>query len=168
MQEVVKARERGHFEAPPGAPGAGRRWGDALWYYRCCWHPRARMAAGLALGALSAAVVWSEATIFTARRPDLSPFSLAVRAAAAAAAAGAGGGGSGGGLGVQLLTALPLAYVCAATYFALFRLSAFDYNRLLPRATTGAALMQNGSLVCRFAPATCWNFLHMVHMVRSQ
>jgi len=140
--------------------------------------------------------------------------------------------------GVQLLTTLPLAYICVCTYFALFRINAFDYNKLLPRcgvlgreglacvgigvgwgwdwfgwvwlwlllvlvvvvglliiidcvnpaltltanpnptnpqprinppptprrATTGAALMQNGSLMCRFAPATCWNLLHMVHM----
>lgn len=67
--------------------------------------------------------------------------------------------------GVQLLTTLPLAYICVCTYFALFRVTAFDYNKLLPRATTGAALMQNGSLMCRFGPATCWNLLHMIHMV---
>jgi hypothetical protein len=35
--------------------------------------------------------------------------------------------------GVQLLTTLPLAYICVATYFALFRVNAFDYNKLLPR-----------------------------------
>jgi hypothetical protein len=64
----------------------------------------------------------------------------------------------------QLLTLLPLAYICICTYFALFRLNAFNYNKLLPRATTGAALMQNGSLMCRFAAAICWNFLHMIHM----
>ena len=36
-------------------------------------------------------------------------------------------------LGVHLLTTLPLAYICVCTYFALFRLNAFDYNKLLPR-----------------------------------
>jgi hypothetical protein len=36
-------------------------------------------------------------------------------------------------LGVQLLTTLPLAYICVCTYFALFRVNAFDYNKLLPR-----------------------------------
>jgi hypothetical protein len=36
-------------------------------------------------------------------------------------------------LGVQLLTTLPLAYICVCTYFALFRINAFDYNKLLPR-----------------------------------
>lgn len=44
------------------------------------------------------------------------------------------------------------------------RLNAFNYNKLLPRATTGAALMQNGSLMARFAAPTCWNLLHIVHM----
>lgn len=44
------------------------------------------------------------------------------------------------------------------------RLNAFNYNKLLPRTTTGAALMQNGSLMARFAAPTCWNLLHMVHM----
>jgi hypothetical protein len=35
--------------------------------------------------------------------------------------------------GVQVITSLPLAYICVCTYFALFRLNAFDYNKLLPR-----------------------------------
>jgi hypothetical protein len=43
---------------------------------------------------------------------------------------------------VQLLVSLPLAYICACSYYALFHISAFDYNKLLPRASTGAALMQ--------------------------
>lgn len=64
----------------------------------------------------------------------------------------------------QFLTILPLAYICTCTYFALFRINAFNYNKLLKGATTGAALMQNGSLMCRFAAPTCWNFLHMIHM----
>lgn len=43
-------------------------------------------------------------------------------------------------------------------------MNAFNYNKLLPRTTTGAALMQNGSLMARFAAPTCWNLLHMAHM----
>lgn len=43
-------------------------------------------------------------------------------------------------------------------------MNAFNYNKLVPRTTTGAALMQNGSLMARFAAPTCWNLLHMVHM----
>ena len=36
-------------------------------------------------------------------------------------------------LGVQVLTLVPLVYICVCTYFALFRVNAFDYNKLLPR-----------------------------------
>jgi hypothetical protein len=34
------------------------------------------------------------------------------------------------------------AYICAATYSALFSITAFDYNKLVKRATIGSALMQ--------------------------
>lgn len=56
------------------------------------------------------------------------------------------------------------AYICACTYAAMFSITAFDYNKLIPRATIGSALMQNGMLMCRFAAPTCWNFYHMVRM----
>jgi hypothetical protein len=55
---------------------------------------------------------------------------------------------------------LPSRVFCAVCR----RINAFNYNKLLPRTTTGAALMQNGSLMARFAAPTCWNLLHMVHM----
>lgn len=73
-------------------------------------------------------------------------------------------GATGDVWGVQLLVLWPLAYICWCTYFALFRINAFNYNKLIPRTTTGAALMQNGSLMARFAAPTCWNLLHMIHM----
>ncbi len=65
-----------------------------------------------------------------------------------------------------LLTPFPpcQAYICACTYAAMFSITAFDYNKLIPRATIGSALMQNGMLMCRFAAPTCWNFYHMVRM----
>lgn len=66
------------------------------------------------------------------------------------------------------MTLLPLLYMCAATYTSLFKFTAFNYNKLVPGATTGPALMQNGSLMCRFAAPTCWNFLHVIHMDVAQ
>jgi len=133
-------------------PRLSPRAAALAWRLRCTAAPAARKLLALLLAALSLAVVWSELTIFTGRSPDLSPFSLAVRAA------------SPGEWSTQALTLLPLAYVCGCVYFALFRLNAFDYNKLCPGATTGAGLMQNGSLMARFAAPTCWNFLHVVHM----
>ena len=34
--------------------------------------------------------------------------------------------------------------MCACTYYALFKLNAFNYNKLVEGATTGTALMQVG------------------------
>ncbi|KAF8067159.1 lmbrd2 [Scenedesmus sp. PABB004] len=154
-EAVVKCRQLGVYEPPglpPGATGLAAAVRRAAWRWRCVAQPGARKVVAALLAAMSGVVVWSEATIFTGGHPDLSPFSRAIRGAA------------GRQWGAQLLVALPLGYICWCTAFALFRLNAFNYNKLAPRATTGAALMQNGSLMARFAAPTCWNLLHMVHM----
>jgi len=44
-----------------------------------CLQPIARKVFAALLVCLSACVVWSSATIFTAGHPDLSPFSLMIR-----------------------------------------------------------------------------------------
>lgn len=155
QEAIIKCRQLGVYEPPGLAAGeAGLRANmrRALWGWRCVGQPVGRKVMAVLLVCFSGCVVWSEATIFTGGHPDLSPFSRAIR----------GSLGSEGGL--QLLVMMPLAYICICTYFALFRINAFNYNKLLPRTTTGAALMQNGSLMARFAAPTCWNLLHMVHM----
>jgi len=53
---------------------------------------------GFALACLSLVVVWSEATIFTGRQPDLSPFSLAIRCVDRCSMVGVGCAGVGGGV----------------------------------------------------------------------
>lgn len=58
-------------------------------------------------------------------------------------------------------------YICACTYFALFQVTAFHYNQLIPRATAGHSLMQNGSLMGRFSAPVCWNFYHIVRMTKD-
>lgn len=60
------------------------------------------------------------------------------------------------------------AYICASSYTALFSITAFNYNLLVPRATTGEGLMQNGTLMCRFAAPICWNFYHMIRMTSTK
>eukprot|EP00775_Hariotina_reticulata_P003223 gene3223-3500_t len=155
MEAVLKCQQLGVYEPPtqlPSATGLVAAVKRAVWRWRCVAQPTARkMFAALLIG-MSFCVVWSEATIFTGRHPDLSPFSNMIR------------GSQGSEWGMQLLVMWPLAYICICTYFALFRLNAFNYNKLMPRTTTGAALMQNGSLMARFAAPTCWNLLHMIHM----
>eukprot|EP00882_Tetradesmus_deserticola_P011812 GHRQ01012503.1.p1 GENE.GHRQ01012503.1~~GHRQ01012503.1.p1 ORF type:complete len:656 (+),score=303.76 GHRQ01012503.1:330-2297(+) len=155
QEAIIKCRQLGVYE-PPGLAAGEAGWrgyaARALWRWRCVGQPIGRKVMAALLVCFSGCVVWSEATIFTGGHPDLSPFSRAIR------------GSLGSEWGLQLLVMMPLAYICICTYFALFRINAFNYNKLLPRTTTGAALMQNGSLMARFAAPTCWNLLHMVNM----
>ncbi|GFH18852.1 uncharacterized protein HaLaN_15719, partial [Haematococcus lacustris] len=82
-------------------------------------------------------IVWAEFTIPVVK-PDMSPFSLMIKSVTSNAE-----------FPVQALTLMPLVYICACMYYTLFRINAFNYNKLVARATTGAALMQNGSLMLR-------------------
>eukprot|EP00879_Flechtneria_rotunda_P003202 GHRR01003425.1.p1 GENE.GHRR01003425.1~~GHRR01003425.1.p1 ORF type:complete len:656 (+),score=226.79 GHRR01003425.1:287-2254(+) len=154
-EAVIKCRQLGVYE-PPGIATTDSSLTATLsrlaWRWRCTGLPIGRKVLSAILVGMSFLVVWSEATIFTGENPDLSPFSRMIQRSI------------GSEWGVQLLVMWPLAYICVCTYFALFRINAFNYNKLTPRATTGAALMQNGSLMARFAAPTCWNLLHMIHM----
>ena len=114
----------------------------------------ARVAAAV-LAALSATVVWSEATIGTGAHPDLSPFSRALHAAGAATTP----------LRAHILAGAPLAYMAAAAYAALFSLGVFPFYRVVPRATEPRSLLANAGQVSRFAAPLAYNFLHVVRMV---
>eukprot|EP00798_Chlamydomonas_sp_ICE-L_P030467 gene30467-35478_t len=158
LEDVIKCRSLGEYE--PRAPveigptvggadseslitGSGfssdhhnplvrpiRPWTRYLWLYKCIARPVANKVFAVLLAMVSVGIVFAEATIpFEA--VNLSPFSqMVIRATSE--------------ISVQLLVLLPLAYICASSYFALFKINAFNYNKLVPRATTGAALMQNG------------------------
>lgn len=149
LEDIVKARQLKEYAPRSGTVNA---WTQTVWYYKCLVHPYARKVCSAILVGVALSIIWTEATIFTGRHHDLSPFSLLVKKARASE------------FGVQALVLLPLGYICLCTYSALFQLTAFNYNKLVPKATTGPALMQNGSLACRFAAPTCWNFVHMIHM----
>eukprot|EP00878_Enallax_costatus_P015761 GHUV01016516.1.p1 GENE.GHUV01016516.1~~GHUV01016516.1.p1 ORF type:complete len:615 (+),score=178.39 GHUV01016516.1:1103-2947(+) len=154
-EAVLKCRQLGVYE-PPGLQATDSGFVATVkhiwWKYRCLVQPVAAKVFAVFLVFMTGCVIWSEATIFTGENPDLSPFSKLIKGAVGSVSA------------VQFLVLVPLAYICWCTYFALFRINAFNYNKLIPRTTTGAALMQNGSLMSRFAAPTCWNLLHMIHM----
>lgn len=69
-----------------------------------------------------------------------------------------------GEVGTQLLVMLPLAYMCAANYYSIFKLGMFSFYLLVPHATQPASLLLNASLVCRFITPLCYNFLHVIRM----
>ncbi|KXZ44947.1 hypothetical protein GPECTOR_60g724 [Gonium pectorale] len=147
LEDVVKCRQLNDFtpRLPTRSPIK-----KAVWYYKCALRAHWHRVLAIAFACLSVLIVWAEATIVSP--VDISPLSLLIKGSQASE------------FGVQIITLLPLAYICACTYAALFSITAFDYNKLIPRATIGSALMQNGTLMCRFAAPTCWNFYHMVRM----
>ena len=85
LEDVVKSRQVGEYEpppsfaAPPGSTPLRVHLTKALWQYRCTAHPAVRKVVAALLVGMSLGVIWCEATIFTARKPDLSPFSLLIR-----------------------------------------------------------------------------------------
>ncbi|GFR49399.1 hypothetical protein Agub_g11451 [Astrephomene gubernaculifera] len=147
LEDVVKCRQLADFSPRQPTRSPIKR---AVWYYKCVLRAHWHRVLAVIFAGLSLLIVWAEATIVSP--VDISPLSLLIK------------GSQNSEFGVQLITLLPLAYICAATYAALFSITAFDYNKLIPRATIGSAFMQNGTLMCRFAAPTCWNFYHMIRM----
>ncbi|MEW5297623.1 MAG: hypothetical protein WDW36_000821 [Sanguina aurantia] len=155
LESIVKCRQLHLYNPPVENPSALVK---AHWYYKCVCRPSVQKVAAVLLGLTSLMIIWSEATI--AASLNMSPLSLAVQYFAVSEAL------------IQLIVLLPLAYICACSYTAVFAISisssAFDYNKLIPGATIGAALMQNGCLMCRFAAPTCWNFYHIIRMTSTE
>lgn len=73
-------------------------------------------------------------------------------------------GGKYGELATQILTALPLAYICSSAYYSLFKLVIFSYYRMVPGATEPRSLLLNAGQVCRFAAPLAFNFMHVIRM----
>ena len=69
-----------------------------------------------------------------------------------------------GEIATQLLTALPLAYICGCAYYSLFKLVIFSYYRMVPGATDPRSLLLNAGQVCRFAAPLAYNFMHVIRM----
>lgn len=78
LETIVKCRQLGEYEPPNANANALSR---AVWRYRCILHPYTRKVAAAVFLAVSLCIIWSEATIFTGRSPDLSPFSTMIRLA---------------------------------------------------------------------------------------
>ena len=144
---------------PPAAKGALAAAGAAFEVHAAPWATR---LAAASLAALSALLVWSEATLGTGTGPDLSPFSRAVRRAAAAA--GSGGGAQGSALGAQLLVAVPLGYMSLAVYRSLFGLGVFPFYRVVVGATEARSLLACAGQVSRFAAPLAYNYLHVLKL----
>lgn len=120
----------------------------------------AMLLAGLA-AATSAVIVWCEATIASGKHPDLSPLSLMIRDKDVQSSL----------WGLQLLTAMPLAYVAFCTFYSLFQLSglfSLKSYHMVARGTHSWSLLLNASLLSRFAAPLAFNYLHVLRMTGHQ
>ncbi|KAL6780666.1 hypothetical protein ACKKBF_B12240 [Auxenochlorella protothecoides x Auxenochlorella symbiontica] len=150
LQAVCKSRSLGVYTPPSGSAS----WAaTGRWYYTCNIRPWMLCLQALLAVATSATIIWAEATIGSGRSPDLSPFSLAIHTRVARRE-----------FLEQLIVAAPLAYMCACTYFSLFKLGNFGFYHMVPGATWSRSLLLSGSLLARFAAPLCYNFLHVIRM----
>lgn len=62
---------------------------------------------------------------------------------------------------------LPLMYIIACTYTAFFAVDIGALYILLPHSSSSFSLLFNGNLMARFAPALCFNYLHVLVMDRA-
>lgn len=150
LEAVCKARLHGVTVPPNGKKG---RWAELQWAYKCRGRPWVLRGMAVLAGAASAVVVWSEATIGSGINPDLSPFSLMIRA-----------GGSANEFAEQMLVALPLAYMCACSYFSLLKLGTWSFYHVVPGGTWAYSLLLSASQMARFAAPLCFNYLHVIRM----
>lgn len=155
LEALCKSRQLGVYMPPDGRLG----WAaTASWRYKCVIRPYIQRLTALILAAASAIIVWCEATIGSGRNPDLSPFSLLIHDNALLESE----------FGAQLVVAAPLAYVCAAAYFSLFKLGSLGAYHMVPHATWSWSLLLNGSLLARFAAPLAFNYLHVIRMTGGQ
>ncbi|KAG1668956.1 hypothetical protein FOA52_001000 [Chlamydomonas sp. UWO 241] len=152
--DVIRCRGTGVYE-PPRPPGAPITFKPSdfqrfVWTYKCVARPTAKKIYACLAIAVGACILMGEMVVPVVSI-DLSPFSLMLNALNAE-----------NQLLFMCLTLFPLVYMSMCCYYALFKLNAFNYNKLIEGATTGQALMQNASLMCRFAAPTCWNFYHVI------
>eukprot|EP00741_Cyanophora_paradoxa_P008666 tig00001366_g8389.t1 len=120
------------------------------WWWKCrLRQPLCRGVACLFM-LMSVIVVWSEVTMFTTR--SLSPFGLLLSQGESFMA-------------VQMIAALPLAYMVACAYFTLYKIRLFSLYQLHPNRQTDAySLLFNAGYVARISSALCYNYINMLNL----
>lgn len=157
LEALCKSRQLGVYSLST-TDSTSSKLSSLIWHYKCLVRPYIHKLAALLSAAASATIVWCEATIASGRHPDLSPFSLLVHDTSMIDSPWL----------LQMSVALPLAYVCACTYFSLFKLGSLGPYHMVPSATWSWSLLLNGSLLARFAAPLCFNYLHMIRMSDRQ
>eukprot|EP01025_Chloroclados_australasicus_P062885 TRINITY_DN8278_c0_g1_i1.p1 TRINITY_DN8278_c0_g1~~TRINITY_DN8278_c0_g1_i1.p1 ORF type:complete len:705 (+),score=48.23 TRINITY_DN8278_c0_g1_i1:276-2390(+) len=149
LEHMIKCQQTHVYVVPEGY--SQRKLAAFYWRYACTAQPHLMRLLALFLAGLSVLVVWSEITIGSGRDPNLSPFSKLLLSTKNEVA-------------INIITLIPLLYICICSYFSLFQLAMFDFYRLVPGYTNPYCMLLNATLLCRFTAPLAFNVLHVLRM----
>ncbi|XP_068637914.1 uncharacterized protein [Aristolochia californica] len=119
--------------------------------WRCMLRKQLEKLLAIILGCMSAAILLAEATILPSG-VDLSLFSILINAVGKQEVL------------VQVAALVPLMYMCVCTYYSLFKIGMLMFYSLTSRQTSSVSLLMICSMVARYAPPICYNFLNLIHL----
>ncbi|XP_024534652.1 LMBR1 domain-containing protein 2 homolog isoform X2 [Selaginella moellendorffii] len=159
LEDTMKNYERGAAEQwlytsgirPPRTGTMARRLDHLEWIWRCSLRPKILRLFAIIFGGMTAALLIAEATLLPAK-VDLSFFSFLINVT------------SDSEILVQVLAFVPVMYMCACTYFSLFKLGMFTYYYFAPKYTNAVSLLMICSMVSRYAPPVCYNYLGLIRL----
>lgn len=123
----------------------------AEWLWHCALKQLLQRTLAFTLGLMSFALLFAEATLLP-NKVDLSLFSWLIKALETQE------------IFVQTVAFIPLMYMCACTYFSLFKLGTFTFYYLTPKYTSSVSLLMICSMVARYAAPIAYNFLNLLRL----
>ena len=124
------------------------------WYLELVIKPCFMKVCGVLLFVLSITLVWSEVTFFSSD-PTVSLFAILIDVT----------NHYNFFLSMEFISCLLIMYMCACTYYTVFKMKFFNYYYFAGNHQTDAnSLLFSGYLFCRLTYALCLNFLAMIHM----
>lgn len=121
------------------------------WMWHCILKQFLQRVLAVTLGGMSCALLIAEATLLPDRL-DLSLFSLFIKRV------------ENREMPVQIVAFIPLMYMCACTYFSLFKLGMFTFYYFTPKYTSSVSLLMICSMVARYAAPVSYNFLNLIRL----
>lgn len=123
------------------------------WYWEMMFKPIILKFSSIILALFSVCLVWSEVTFFSSS-PTLSLFALLIDKTKQDYMF----------FSLEVVLCVTIAYMCACTYYTVFKMKFFNYYYFAAHQTDSNSLLFSGLLLCRLTYALCLNFLAMIHM----
>ncbi|XP_065874159.1 uncharacterized protein [Euphorbia lathyris] len=159
LEDTIKNYERGSSTGwkyiSSFRPSRSGKLGTLLdtieFFWRCILRKQSEKFLAILLGVMSAAILLAEATLLPTG-VDLSLFSILINSVGKEE------------LLLQVLTLVPLMYMCICTYYSLFKIGMLMFYSFTPRRTSSVSLLMICSMVARYAPPVSYNFLNLIDL----